>query len=104
MSAGMSVVGTGDFNGDNRDEILVRQTDGRVTMWTVDGGAISSQIDVVNPGLAWQVAAVGDYNGDRKADILLQHADGSVAQWLMNGAAIASAAVVASPGADWQVV
>ena len=81
------VVGTGDFNGDGRDDILWRNDNGQLSNWLgqanggfVNNGAVSGAF----VPLAWSVVAIGDYNGDGRDDILWRNADGTVTDWLGN--------------------
>ncbi len=82
-----SVVGTGDFNGDGRDDILWRNANGTISTWSgqANGGFVNNgAISGVFVPLAWSVVAVGDYNGDGRDDILWRNADGTVTDWLAN--------------------
>ena len=81
------VVGTGDFNGDGRDDILWRNDNGQLSNWLgqanggfVNNGAVSGAF----VPLAWSVVAIGDYNGDGRDDILWRNANGTVTDWLGN--------------------
>ncbi len=79
------VAGTGDFNGDGRDDILWRHTDGTLSNWlgTATGGFVNNgAVSGTNVPLAWSVVAVGDYNGDGRDDILWRHTDGTLSNWL----------------------
>jgi Ca2+-binding RTX toxin-like protein len=82
-----SVVGTGDFNGDGRDDILWRNTDGTVSNWLgqANGGFVANDANaaVVVP-IAWSVVGTGDFNGDGRDDILWRNVDGTVTDWLGN--------------------
>jgi len=79
------VVGTGDFNGDGRDDALFQNTDGTITDWlgradgTFSGNAGTFS---VNPGTQWHVVATGDFNGDHMTDVLLRSDSGIVNEWL----------------------
>jgi hypothetical protein len=78
------VVGTGDFNGDGRSDILWRGDDGTVREWLgqPNGGFVGNTAHVnVNPGAEWHVVAIGDFTGDVIDDILWQKNDGTVIQW-----------------------
>ena len=114
--ASWSVAGTGDFNGDGNADLLWRQSSGALSLWTMNGNAVSSasaimsQGNAVAPDASWSVAGVGDFNGDGHADLLWRQNTGSVAIWLMNGSSIgASTAItyqgnVVAPDESWSVV
>jgi hypothetical protein len=74
--------GSSDFNGDGRDDLLWRNSDGTIGYWfgEADGGF------TINPTLThvpsqWRVGGTGDFNGDGQDDILWRHADGTVGYW-----------------------
>ena len=82
-----TVVGTGDFNGDGRDDILWRNDNGQLSNWLgqanggfVNNGAVAGTF----VPLAWSVVAIGDYNGDGRDDILWRNTNGTVTDWLGN--------------------
>ena len=85
LPAGWHVVGTGDFNGDSRSDILLENDQRIVTEWQgqSDGSFFSNHVvatSVLPAG--WHVAGTGDFNGDRRDDVLLIHDDGTVTEWL----------------------
>lgn len=81
------VVGTGDFNGDGRSDILWRNDNGQLSEWvgtanggfTDNGGVVSNVVSN-----AWTVAGVGDFNGDGRDDILWRNSNGALVNWLGN--------------------
>ncbi|MEO8141395.1 MAG: FG-GAP-like repeat-containing protein [Sphingomicrobium sp.] len=82
-----TVAGTGDFNGDGRDDILWRNSNGQLSNWLgqANGGFVNNgAISGVFVPLAWSVVAVGDYNGDGRDDILWRNTNGTVTDWLGN--------------------
>jgi FG-GAP-like repeat/RTX calcium-binding nonapeptide repeat (4 copies)/FG-GAP repeat len=109
VSTSWHVVGTGDFNGDGRDDILWRSDAGQVSDWlgTVNGGW---QINDANAFTAaptsWKVAGVGDFNGDGIDDILWRNDNGQVSNWLgqANGSFVVNDAnALTSVGTNWKV-
>ena len=99
-----TIVGTGDFNGDGKADILWRHTSGAVAIWLMNGSAILSTAGIGNPGTDWSVAVTGDFNYDSKSDILWRHTSGAVAIWLMNGTALLSAPVsLGGVDLSWQI-
>jgi hypothetical protein len=83
------IVGTGDFNGDGRSDILWRhQTLGKNSMWLMDGRSLLGGAGPIQQVLkpAWKVVGTADFDGDGKCDILWRHAvNGNNSVWLMNG-------------------
>ena len=79
------VAGTGDFNGDGRDDILWRNTDGTLSNWLgqANGGFVANDANAAAfVPTAWTVVAIGDYNGDGRDDILWRNTDGTLSNWL----------------------
>jgi hypothetical protein len=99
-----SVPGVGDFNGDGRDDILVRNdTTGSIGSYLMNGLAVSSSSPVGTPGTNFRMAGVADLNGNNRADIVMQNiTTGDVGAWLMDGFVLQSAGVFAQPGTGWR--
>ena len=77
------VAGSGDFNGDGRDDILWRHGSGEMVKWLgqSDGkfatAAVPTKVDS-----SWTAAGTADFNGDGLEDILWRHTSGELAEWI----------------------
>jgi hypothetical protein len=104
------IVGVGDYNGDGRDDILWRNTDGTITDWLASPNG-SAAPNAANLWTAvpndWKVVGTGDFNGDGLADILWRNNDGTVTDWLgtKSGDFTPNSAAAWVPfGNQWEVV
>ena len=91
----------GDFNGDGKPDILLRNyVTGATAVWVMNGTTFTGT--VINlPGLVdtnWRIEGTNDFNADGQEDILYRnYSTGASAIWLMNGANVASVANLPSP-------
>ena len=76
---------TGDFDGDNKDDIILWQNDNsQAAIWLMDGLQVKAGYDVAGSaanGPSWHAIAARDMDGDDRADILWQNDSGAVAVW-----------------------
>ena len=104
------IVGTNDYNGDGRDDILWRKDgSGQVMDWlgTSNGGFTTNSGSTVNVGLDWRVAGTGDFNGDGIGDILWRQNGGLTLDWLgtASGAFRSNSGTFSTIiGTEWRVV
>jgi hypothetical protein len=91
-----------DFNGDGRADILRRDSAGNVSLWLMNGRAMSPNF-VASVWNGWSIVGSGDFNADGKSDILWRDPGGSVVIWLMDGAAVAGYAAVGTVPTDWLI-
>ena len=81
------VAGTGDFNGDGRDDILWRNDAGQLSNWLgqANGGFVSNDANAFGSApTSWSIVGTGDFNGDGRDDILWRNTNGTVTDWLGN--------------------
>ncbi len=94
-----TMLGTGDFNGDGKDEILFRNG---TNFYTTDINSNFSSLGGFGDG--WDVRAIGDFSGDGKDDLVLFHKDtGSVVK-LENGQTSSYANLGQLDANDWFIV
>ncbi len=102
------IVGTGDFNGDGKVDMLWRNnTNGQNAVWYMDGVAIiGSAIIYTISDPDWFIAGIGDYNGDGKVDTLWRnYANGQNGVWYMDGVSIIGSAMMYTiSDTDWHIV
>jgi hypothetical protein len=78
------VAGTSDFNGDGKDDLLLRNDDGTITEWLGQANGSFTWNSAATYGLSnsWHVVGVGDFDGDGRADVALRYDNGTVIDWL----------------------
>ncbi|MEO6875121.1 MAG: FG-GAP-like repeat-containing protein [Opitutaceae bacterium] len=84
------IVGTADFNGDGKPDILLENTSsGERVLWLMGGPNNAYVLQGIGLGSidpAWHIAGIADFNGDGSPDILLENTStGQRVLWLMGG-------------------
>lgn len=107
-SADWSVVGTGDFNANGTQDLVLQQQAGPLLDWSRAFSGAVTPFPLPDPGPGWRALQTGHFDDDPAADLLFQHADGRVAIWFMGGwqnpdGTVAAMADVGNPGAAWKV-
>ncbi len=104
------VIGSGDFNGDGRDDILWRDNAGATTSWLGQANGSFAGNDTnfyTTIPTSWQVVGIGDFNGDGRDDLLWRNGStGQTTDWLgqANGSFAGNDANAFSTiGSSWQV-
>jgi hypothetical protein len=92
---------TADFGGDGRADILWRNDNGAVNIWTSNGSDFKGrEYGVI--GNEWEIQKTADFDGDGRADILWRHDNGAVNVWTSTGSNF-SGHDYAVIGGDWKV-
>lgn len=92
------LVGTGDFNGDGKADLVWRNTvTSQTSMWLMDAGLtnpLTSKATRTLPGTkileladpSWTIAGIGDTNGDKKSDLFWRNSvTNKLSVWVMDG-------------------
>jgi hypothetical protein len=93
-----------DFNGDGDSDLLFHNTNGDIQVWLMNGGTVSSKIDLGILDNEWSIVGTGDFNGDGTTDVLLRNNDGDVQVWLMSGGSISSIVDLGTTSNAWTIV
>ncbi|HZT43750.1 MAG TPA: choice-of-anchor tandem repeat GloVer-containing protein [Chthonomonadaceae bacterium] len=105
---GWKCVGTGDFNGDGKPNLVFQNAStGQLAVWYMNGVyATGGAYITPTPLPGWQCVSVNDYNGDDHPDLVLRNAaTGQMAIWYLNGVtAVNGAYITPSQTPDWLCV
>jgi len=107
---GWTPIGSGDFNGDGRADLLWSNAyTGDLVVWLLDGPVIlqAASYGIVPPNEGWTPISTGDFNGDGRTDLLWSNAyTGDLVVWLLDGPVILQAASYGTvpPNEGWTPV
>ena len=103
VPSGWSLGGFGDFGGDGKADLLMRDPSGIWLVMTMNG-TVATAAATAPLRSSDALLGLGDFNGDGKADILsAAPLSGQVTVSMMNGTAIAGQGALAAPDAAWSV-
>lgn len=105
------IVGSGDFNGDTKPDLVWQHiTDRWLAVWLMDGANVLDSASITPAKVSdtnWQIATIADLDGDGKSDIVWQEkTEGWVGAWLMNGVNLkqsVSLSVERVPDTQWVI-
>jgi hypothetical protein len=73
-SSDWQVMASGDFNGDERDDLLMRYKNGSWLAYQFDGfNASTTDFLDMTDDMDWKIASTGDLDGDGITDILIRN-------------------------------
>jgi hypothetical protein len=101
------IVGTGDLDQDNFDDIIWQHQDGRVSVWYMNGLQMREKADLATVSdPRWRVTGVDDFNGDGKVDLLWRHtAWGQLLVWHMDNKQYLGAGMnLIMANGEWDIV
>ncbi|WP_326967807.1 FG-GAP-like repeat-containing protein [Arthrobacter sp. CG_A4] len=104
-----ALTGTGDFNGDGKNDLLARRADGSLWLYggtgTVSGSNVGYTGAVKIGDYGWeafdQLAGTGDFNADGKNDIIARTLDGML--WMYPGDGRGNLTTPRRIGTGWNV-
>ncbi len=77
----------GDFDGDQHTDVFWQNTDGRTSIWLMNGRSIRSSGSPRAVTAGWQVQVAADVDADGKTDLLWRNGTSS-GLWVMDGLSI----------------
>ena len=92
------MLGTGDFDGDGKDEILFRNN---ANLYTVN---INGKFASLGSASGWKVCAIGDFSGDGKDDLVLYHQQTGLVMKYENGQSSQWTTLGQLDAKDWFIV
>src|SRR5207249_6870292 len=105
-NSGWDIYKVGDFDGDGREDLFWRHTNGTTVVWYMNGPNIATTQFLDGVPLAdWSMQAIGDYDGDGREDILWLSTTGQVIRWRMQGRFVDKIVEgIVGVGSGWQSV
>jgi FG-GAP-like repeat/FG-GAP repeat len=106
LGSDWKIAGTGDFNGDGKDDILWRNAStGSAYVYLMNGLSISNQGEVRQVSSDWSIEGVDDFNDDGKSDILWRNVNSGQAYiYQMNGISVVSEGIIGAANSDWNII
>jgi hypothetical protein len=107
ISTNWQIEALSDFTGDQRADILWRETSSGATyLWVMAGASVvgGTGYTAAQTDHKWQIQDVGDLDGDGRSDIIWrQRTDGALFLWLMDGATVRGATYLDPIDTGWRI-
>jgi hypothetical protein len=100
------IVGTGDMDRDESDDIIWQHADGRIAVWYMTALEVREVVEIATVSDdRWRVAAMADFDGDGKLDILWRHTSwGQFLVWHMDDRQYLSSGMhLIMANSEWEV-
>ena len=92
-----------DFDGDGKADLVMRNDDGSVAIWLMDGVVARSTPTVLGASSGATVVKAADFDGDGVTDLVREVADGTSTMYFMSGGAIRDTAVLRQAASGWHL-
>lgn len=92
-----------DFDADGDTDIVWRNEDGTVHIWSVEDGMRDSGQSIGSASASWSIRAAGDFDQDGDADLLWRNDNGAVYLWEMRDGARIGGGSIGSAGSSWSI-
>ena len=94
-----------DFNHDLYSDILWRNSQGDVAVWSIRDNALVTGLFLERAPANEHIVSSGDLNGDLTSDIVWRNTDtGNIHYWLVNNTAITFRGDIYNPGTEWTAI
>lgn len=100
--AGWNVIGSGDFNGDGRNDVVWQSANGNVYLWLNTNGNAYGGAQLVGNRAGWTLVGTRDTDGNGTAD-MQWFRPGTFVHWRMSGATVSVGRSFSVP-ANWSVI
>jgi hypothetical protein len=97
-----TLVGSGDFSGYGRDDLLWRHSQIRLLV-TWGNGTPQGAGSIGGVPLEWAIAGVGDFKFHGRDEVVWRGATGAVAVWRLDGASYQSAGFIGTAPSAWTI-
>ena len=92
-----------DFDGDGHADFVMRNDDGSVAVWLMNGTSATATPTVLGPSSGTSVVKAADFDGDGLTDLVRQEGDGTTTLSLMNGGTIRATAPLRAAATGWHL-